>query len=60
MKKGDVVKFKDVVDEGDADLRMVLLENPDKGFVLVEALVEMKLRPTYRYEVADLVVCEVN
>lgn len=58
MKKGDIVKFQNVVDAGDEDLRMVLLENPDKGMVLVEAIVDMRIRPTYRYKVEDLVVCE--
>ena len=58
MKKGDIVKFQNVVDAGDEDLRMVLLENPDRGMVLVEAIVDMRIRPTYRYKVEDLVVCE--
>lgn len=58
MKKGDFVKFRNAVDAGDEDLRMVLLENPDRGVVLVEAIVDMKLKPTYRYKVDDLVICD--
>lgn len=58
MKKGDIVKFKNVVDVGDEDLRMVLLENPDGGRVLVEAIVEMNLKPTSRYNIEDLEVCD--
>ena len=42
MKKGDIVKFRNVVDEGDEDLRMILLEDPDGGRVLVESCVEIK------------------
>lgn len=57
MKKGDIVKFKQVVDAGDEDLRMVLLENPDGGRVLVVAIVDMNLKPTSRYNVEDLEVC---
>ena len=58
MKKGDIVKFKTVVDPGDETLRMVLLEDPDGGRVLVEALVDMNLRPTNRYNIDDLEVCD--
>ncbi len=57
MKKGDVVKFKKVVDAGDEVLRMVLLENPDRGRVLVEAIVDMSIKPTSRHNVEDLESC---
>ena len=54
MKKGDIVKFKKVVDAGDEVLRMVLLENPDRGRVLVESVVDMNIKPTSRHNVDDL------
>ena len=57
MKKGDIVKFKKVVDAGDKDLRMVLLEDPDGGRVLVEYIVDMNIRPTCRYNVENLEAC---
>ncbi|MDH4164357.1 MAG: hypothetical protein OEW15_16970 [Nitrospirota bacterium] len=57
MKKGDIVKFKETVDVGDEKVRMRLLEDPDGGRVLVEALVGMQLNPTYVYQVKDLVEC---
>lgn len=57
MKRGDIVKFKEVVDAGDDELRMVALEDEDGGRVLVQALVGMKLNPTARYNVANLEVC---
>lgn len=57
MKQGDIVKFKNIVDVGDDALRMVLLENTDKGSVLVEAIVDMNIKPTYRYKVEELEVC---
>jgi hypothetical protein len=57
MQKGDIVKFKKVVDVGDEDLRMVLREDPDGGRVLVVAIVDMYFKPTHRYNVEDLEVC---
>ena len=35
MKKGDVVKFKNIIDAGDENVRMVLLEDPDGGRVFM-------------------------
>jgi hypothetical protein len=35
MKKGDFVKFRNEVDPGDTKVRMVLLEDPDGGRVLL-------------------------
>ena len=60
MKKGDIVKFRKAVDPGDEDLCMILLEDPDGGRVLVESVVDMKIRPTCRYNVEDLEVCTEN
>lgn len=60
MKAGNIVKFKNVIDAGDEDIRMVILEDADRVLVLVEALVGMKLNPTYRYNVEDLIVCDTT
>ncbi len=57
MRKGDIVKFRNVVDAGDEDLRMILLEDPDGGRVLVESIVDMNIRPTHRYNIEDLELC---
>lgn len=57
MRKGDIVKFRKAVDPGDEDLRMILLEDPDGGRVLVESIVDMKIRPTYRYSIEELEIC---
>jgi len=60
-EKGDIVKFRNVVDAGDENLRMILLEDPDGGRVLVESIVDMKIRPTDRYNVDDLELsCDSN
>ncbi|MBM2835516.1 MAG: hypothetical protein HW406_2677 [Candidatus Brocadiaceae bacterium] len=58
MKRGDIVKFKKVVDPGDDRIRMRLLEDPDGGRVLVESLVGMTINPTSIYQVDDLVESE--
>jgi hypothetical protein len=60
MKTGTIVKFKDVVDAGDENIRMLVLEDSDRERVLVEALVGMNLNPTYRYNVKDLEVCDTT
>jgi len=36
---------------------MVLLENPDGGRVLIESIVDMNIRPTYRYSAEELEIC---
>jgi len=58
MKKGDVVKFRNVVDAGDENVHMVLLEDPDGGRVLVADICDMNIKPTSRYNVEDLEICE--
>ncbi len=60
MQKGDIVKFKEITDPGDAECRMVLLENPDGGRVLVRHLVDMKLQPTSIYLTKDLQLCSLH
>lgn len=57
MKRGDIVRFKEVIDAGDAELRMVVLEDEDGGRVLAQALVGMRLNPTCRYNSQDLEIC---
>lgn len=54
MKKGDIVKFKTVVETGDENVRMRLLEDPDGGRVLVESLQGMSINPTSRHNVDEL------
>lgn len=60
MKAGNIVKFKNIIDAGDEDIRMVVLEDADRERVLVEALVRMNFNPTYRYNVEDLEVCDTT
>lgn len=57
MKRGDIVKFKEVIDKGDEHLRMVVLEDEDGGRVHVVELAGMSLNPTARYNVKDLEYC---
>ena len=60
MKKGDVVKFKEEKDPGDAACKMVLVEDPDGGRVLVRHLVDMKIQPTSIYLTKDLQLCSLH
>ena len=60
MKAGTIVKFRDVVDVGDENIRMMVLEDSDRERVLVEALVGMSINPTYQYNVADLKICDTT
>lgn len=63
MNKGDIVKFREEVDPGDTKVRMVLLEDPDGGRVLVgdlciidESGVKQAVTATSRYLVDELEV----
>jgi len=63
MKKGDLVKFRDEVDPGDTKVRMILLEDPDGGRVLVgdvcivdDSGVKQAVTATSRYLVDELEV----
>lgn len=61
MKKGDIVKFKKVVDPGDEEVIMCLAEDPDGGRVLVETLdTGLPIPPTNRYNVEDLKECKFD
>lgn len=60
MQKGDVVKFKEPVDPGDETCKMVLLDDPDGGRVLVRHLVDMKIQPTSIYLTKDLQLCSLH
>jgi hypothetical protein len=60
MKAGNIVKFKNVIDAGDEDIRMVVLADADRERVLVVAHVGMNINPTYRYNVKDLEVCDIT
>lgn len=58
MKKGSVLKFKRPVDADEGHIRMILLEDPDGGRVLVRDLLDMPLPPTHVYPVDSLEVVE--
>lgn len=61
MKKGDIVKFRNEVDPDDTKVRMILLEDPDGGRVLVgdvciveDTGIKQAVTATCRYLVEDL------
>lgn len=53
MKKDDIVEFKEPL-EDEIGLKFILLEEPDGGRVLAEALVNMEIRPTYILMLTDI------
>jgi hypothetical protein len=53
MKKGDVVEFVDPLPE-EKGLKYLLLEDPDGGRVLAEAIVEMVIRPTQILKLSEI------
>ena len=58
MRRGDIVKFREVKDPGDGNTRMELLEDPaNNGRVLVRHLINMTIQPTSIYYVEDLERC---
>jgi hypothetical protein len=58
MKRGDIVKFKREVDPGDTELRMVLIDDPEKGRVMVQVIDDMPSPhpATYVHPVEELEV----
>jgi hypothetical protein len=55
LKKGDLVRFRRVVDPDDDKIVMRLLENPDGGRVLVESLIWDALNPTRVLPTSELI-----
>lgn len=55
LKKGDLVRFRRVVDPNDDKIVMRLLENPDGGRVLVESLIWDELNPTRVLPTSELI-----
>jgi len=55
LKKGDLVRFRRVVDPGDDKVVMRLLEDPDGGRVLVESLIWNELNPTRVLPTSELI-----
>lgn len=54
LQKGDIVIFKEVKDPGDEKSKMVVVDDPDGGRVLVRHLVDMEIQPSSIYPTKDL------
>lgn len=54
LKKGDIVRFKNIVDPGDEKVKMQLLEDPDGGRVKVKAMPPL-VASTSIHPISDLV-----
>lgn len=60
MKPGDVVKFREVLEDGDEDARFAVLEmRGDRVLVqsLDPAFANWRLKPTTVYSVKELEIC---
>jgi hypothetical protein len=60
LKKGDLVKFKDPLDENEKRERFVLLEDPDGGRVLAEGVCDLLFKPTRVLKVDELSLAKLN
>lgn len=58
MKQGDVVKFTNPTAD-ETDDRFILLENPDGGRVLAQAIVDLPIRPTYIFRTEELAIIDI-
>lgn len=53
MKKGDLVEYKNPLPD-EKGLRLILLEEPDGGRVLAEAVVNMVIKPSYILNISEI------
>ena len=53
MKKGDLVEYKNPLPD-EKGLTFILLEEPDDGRVLTEALVNMVIKPSYILNISEI------
>lgn len=59
MKKGDLVEYINPLQD-EIGLKFILLEEPDGGRVLAEALVDMVIRPSYVLGIDDIRIISKN
>lgn len=57
LKKGDMVQFREVVDEGDEDLLFVVTEVRGDRALFTCINVGFAIPPTYVYPVEDMTLC---
>jgi hypothetical protein len=54
FKKGDLVRFKDPMNDNEVKERFILLEDPDGGRVLAEGVCNLPIRPSGVLRVEEL------
>jgi hypothetical protein len=54
LRKGDLVRFKEPLDENERQERFVLLEDPDGGRVLGEGVCNLPIKPTRVLKVDEI------
>ena len=53
MKKGDTVEYKSPMPD-EIGIKFILLEEPDGGRVLAEAIVDFVIRPSYVLNISEI------
>jgi hypothetical protein len=54
MKKGDIAKFRNPLNDTEEKERFILLEDPDGDRVLVEGICNLPIRPTAIYRIDEI------
>ena len=54
MKKGDIVKYSKPANVGEAELRFVLLNEPEKGRVDIQLICDYRIRPIETVEAHEV------
>jgi len=54
MKANDIVKYSRPVDEHEANLRFILLREPEKGRVDIQLICDYRIKPIETVEVGEI------
>lgn len=54
MKRGDIVKYSRPVDDEEAKLRFILLDEPEKGRVDIQLICDYRIKPIETVEAGEV------
>lgn len=58
MKKGDIVKYSRPLDSEEAELRFILLNEPEKGRVDIQLICDYRIKPIETVEAHEVQMAE--
>lgn len=58
MKANDIVKYSKPVDAEEAELRFILLRNPEKGRADIQLICDWRIKPIETVEVGEIELAE--